>query len=78
MEWNETLKHRYSVITQIIKIEQRYRKQYVSGVGPDVVVKDISTGWWIVTAAPEPYAVCVGDEKPEFEVGQEIKLILEI
>lgn len=70
--------HRYIAATQIAKIEQRYRKQYISGVGDKAVVEDISTGWWIVTAAPEPYAVCVGDEKPSFEVGQEVKLILEI
>ena len=73
-----TVHHHYIVTTTIAKIEQRFVRRYISGFGPDTIMENISTGWWIVMAALESYAVCVGDERPTFEVGQEVKWILEI
>lgn len=71
---------RYVAHTRIAKIEERFEKRHRpgSGTGKDAVVDSVSTGWWMVTQAPEPYAVKVGASKPDHHVGTAIRLILEI
>jgi hypothetical protein len=70
--------HRYVAATRISAVEERFEKRHVSGVGPDAVMDEVSTGWWIVTAAPQPYATCVGSVRPPHEVGQEVRMAVEV
>lgn len=73
--------YRYIALTNISKIEERFckiRKPDTVDVGEKAEMIDVSTGWWIVTNPPEPYAVCVGNDKPDYKTGISVKLILEI
>ena len=72
---------RYTAITTIAKVEQRWEKQRrkgTVGVGDKADMVDVSLGWWVVTVAPGPYAFCVGEEKPDIKVGDPARLILEV
>ena len=70
---------RYVTSTRVARIEERFVKVPLSGrVGQDAQMAEISTGWWLVTESPEPYAICVGPARPPHAVGQPIRLILEI
>jgi hypothetical protein len=71
---------RYVAHTRIARIEERFEKRHRpgSGTGKDAVVDSVSTGWWIVTMAPEPYAFCAGSSRPDHEVGATIRLAIEV
>lgn len=72
--------HRYVARTRVARVEERFEKQRrpgAKGVGQDADMIDVSTGWWIVTEAPDPYAVRVGAVKPSHRAGQEVRLALE-
>lgn len=69
---------RYVTRTTISRIEERFEKRVLSGIGKDADIVQVSTGWWIVTQSPEPYAFKSGIERPEHEVGDETRLIVEI
>ena len=71
---------RYIANTTVAKVEERHerrRREGTRGVGDRADMVDHSTGWWVVTAAPWPYAFCVGPEKPKLSVGDPARLILE-
>jgi hypothetical protein len=72
--------HRYVARTHVARVEERFEKRRrpgTTGVGLDADMIDVSTGWWIVTEAPEPYATRVGSERPIHRVGQVVRLALE-
>jgi hypothetical protein len=71
---------RYVAHTKIAKVEERFEKRHRpgSGTGADAVVDSMSTGWWIVTENPEPYAVKVGSSRPNHKIGTAIRLVIEI
>lgn len=69
---------RYVTKTTIARIEERFERRVLSGVGKDADVATVSTGWWIVTQSPEPYAFKTGKKRPEHKVGEEIRLIIEV
>jgi hypothetical protein len=72
---------RYIAETKVARVEERFVKQPrpgTQGVGDKADMVDNSIGWWIVTQAPQPYAFCTGTEKPPHEVGDTVKIILEV
>lgn len=69
---------RYVTETTVARVEERHRKQHVSGVGDKAVMDDVSDGWWIVTVAPQPYAFRAGDEKPTCQPGDHVTFTMEV
>lgn len=72
---------RYVATTRISRIEERWvkrRREGTTGIGAKADMIDVSTGWWIVTESPEPYAFCAGSERPSHAAGEQIRLIMEV
>ena len=65
-------------VRRVARVEERFRREHVSGVGKSVVTRDVSVGWWVVTEGPEPLAVCCGSEQPSCEAGDEVRVVMEI
>lgn len=70
--------HRFVASTRVAAVEERFNIRWISGIGLDARVQRRSTGWWIITLAPEPSAFCVGDTRPPILPGDTVRLIYEI
>lgn len=64
--------------TVVRKIEERFTKTYVqgSGFGGAAKFNEVSMGWWVVCDGC--VGVCVGQERPNVEVGQRAEISLTI
>lgn len=49
------------------KIEERFRTEWVSGLGKDAVTKEVSDGWWITFHENLTAIRC--EKKPDCRVG---------
>ena len=67
---------RYVIKDYVEQIEERFVDKYESGVGKDAVMSKTSIGWFVVLGKTH-MALYVGDKKPEFIRGQNVKLSLE-
>ncbi len=54
----------------VTKIEERFRKEWISGHGEASITREVSTGWWIVVdCGGGALALHVGAERPDVGVG---------
>jgi hypothetical protein len=56
-------------------VEERFRTVHLSGVGDKSITAERSTGWWIVL--DNKLALCVGIDKPPYQIGDKLRWILE-
>lgn len=56
---------------KVLKVEERFRKRWVSGAGPDAVFREESLGWFVVA---DGGTMSVGPEEPEFMAGDVVRL----
>ena len=66
----------YVTYTRVEKLEQKFESKYVSGVGKDTVLASIDLGWFVLYEGSHEF-LFIGPTKPEFEVGDRIKLTQE-
>lgn len=58
-------------------VEQRFRTEWVSGVGKDAKTREVSEGWFVVFAE-EPTAMYLGTTETDLKVGDRMQLTLEL
>lgn len=58
----------------VTSIHQKTRVRHLSGAGKDAVMGTQYTGWYITL--DNILSFCVGDERPEFEPGQKVQIII--
>lgn len=65
----------YVIRTKVLEVKEVFRKEHVSGAGPDAVFHDVSRGWFVLLE--DSYeALHVGFEKPGLVPGDPIEIII--
>lgn len=67
---------KFVYLRTIKKVEERYYKSHVSGVGKDAEMKDVSLGWY-ATFVEDPVAAYLGLTETGLSAGDKVKLTLE-
>jgi len=67
---------RIVVHSTVVSIFKRIDRQWVSGVGPNATFKEIELGFYLHLQGSHE-AIYVGFERPEFDVGDKIKITIE-
>lgn len=71
-----TLKINYVVYTQVVKIEEKFTRDYVSGFGYSTEYANRSLGWFVYLKGSYE-ALFLGMEKPSFGHGDKIRITFE-
>lgn len=61
--------------SKITNLFERKLRKYAGGVGPDAHFTTANAGWYLTIGGE--ITLYIGPDRPSFEVGDEIKLILE-
>lgn len=68
---------RYAVWTKVVRVEERFKTEYVSGSGADVVNRQRSLGWFVQFLGSYEM-LFLGLEKPDgLETGDTVKITVE-
>lgn len=65
----------YKVRTKVIELNEVFRKDYVSGHGPDAIFESVSRGWFVLLEGSYE-ALHLGFEKPNLAPGDEVEIII--
>jgi len=71
-----TDKIKYVIATTVIGIDEQFRKVWISGIGNETVFREHSLGWFVHLDGSNE-AICLGDERPAFKVGDAIRITIE-
>lgn len=66
----------YTVIAEIGAIEERFNREWISGRGAEAIFKETSRGWFVHFIGSNE-AIRFGDEKPDWNVGDKVKITFE-
>lgn len=72
----ESAETKIVIDTTIISLEERHRDRWVTGVGPDALFKSYTLGWFVVFQGSRE-ALYVGETKPAWQRGDQVKIIFE-
>jgi len=65
----------YVIRTTVLEVKEVFRKEHVSGAGPEAVFRDVSRGWFLLLE--DSYeAIHVGHEKPGLAPGDQIEILI--
>ena len=56
---------------KVLKVEERFRRRWVSGAGPDAVFREESLGWFVIM---DGGTMSMGSEEPQFAAGDVVRL----
>lgn len=57
---------------RVVKVEERFRRVYVSGIGKEAIFDEESIGWYVTTSSG--ISLCVGPVNPGWKDGDVIEL----
>lgn len=63
----------YVIRSRVRSVEERHTKIHVRGAGPDAVFQSRSDGWFVLVDN-WPSAIWFGAEKPELQVGDQVRI----
>ncbi len=67
------LRLNYTVMTEVVNVEEVFKREHISGVGPNEVAKQVSQGWF-VTFSGSRESLYFGDLRPDFQIGDKVKI----
>lgn len=71
-----TEKVRYVINSQVVRIERRNRKIWVSGSGDNTIFLEQDLGWWLLMTNSHE-AIYLGEEQPDLKDDDKIRITLE-
>lgn len=69
-------KVRFVIKANVVRIEKRSRKFWVSGYGDDAIFHEQDLGWWLLLTGSHE-AIYLGEEQPNLKEDQEMKITIE-
>ncbi len=63
----------YTIYSKVISLERRYKRVHVSDIGADAIFEKQDLGWFVHLAGSWE-ALYLGEEKPDFIVGDQVKI----
>lgn len=76
MESTEAALTRYTTYSRVLAVEERSRREWISGVGDKATFRDVSTGFFVLFEGSYE-AIHLGFEPPAFAVGDKVKISFE-
>ncbi len=67
---------KYKMMDRVARVEQRFVRQWVRGVGKDAEFTDDGQGWWLKLETM-PTSMYLGEEKPGLKEGDRVALTVE-
>lgn len=71
-----TVRLRHRSTARVVRVEERWRRQYVSGHGDGAVFQEVSVGWFVVLEGN--VAVPLGADQPDLRPGELLTMTLEV
>jgi len=60
----------------VLHVKEMFERKHVSGVGNEAIFADESIGWYIWLEGSYE-SICVGQQKPELQVGDRVNITIE-
>jgi len=76
MSTSEKPRVRYVTHSVVRGVDERFTQEWIVGVGKEAVFRQRSLGWFLYLGGSFE-AIYVGAEKPEFNVGDQVKITFE-
>lgn len=72
----ESAQTKISITTRVFDLRERTKPVYQGGTGSEALFKDVSLGWFAVFQGSHE-ALYVGETKPDWDVGDNVKITFE-